>query len=261
MSRPEPAIEVPAPASVLAVAVAIGGHLLALALVLAWLDRLPGGHRLRTAFEPLGVRDRRAVIAHAAERLALFQRENAELVDGAILFVGSSTIERFPLAESFPSKRCANRGVANQSARDLLDQLDGILPAVRPGGVVLYTGSIDFERGASERDVAERVSAVLDRVRAKYGDAPAALIAILPRREMTPDDRERWRATNRSLAEVARSRGAAFVDVARAPITSEDGFLARECSTDERHLGELGYRALARWIVQDGGEAGRRLAP
>ena len=167
MSRPEPAFEVPAPASVLAVALAIGGHLLAIALVLAWLDRLPGGHRLRTAFEPLAMRDRRAVIAHAAERLALFQRANAELVDGAILFVGSSTIERFPLAESFPSTRCANRGVANQSARDLLDQLDGILPAVRPGGVVLYTGSIDFERGASERVVAERVSAVLDRVRAR----------------------------------------------------------------------------------------------
>jgi hypothetical protein len=64
-----------------------------------------------------------------------------------------------------------------------------------------------------------------------------------------------------ALSSDARSRGIAFVDAARPPIAAPSGALAREMSVDDMHLDDDGYRTLARWIVAEGGDVGRLLAP
>jgi lysophospholipase L1-like esterase len=238
------------------------GIALVLLLALSWYDVLPGGWRLRRCVEPRALTQDREDETHIASRLAQFSRENPGMAPGAVVFLGSSTIERFPLALAFPGKPCANRGIANLAARDLAHILPECLPIAKPSGIVLYTGAIDWRASGCDLELlAARVDAVLAALSHALPDVPATLMGILPERGMDTGRIELLRRANARLASLARERNIAFVDPARPPIASPTGALSRELSADDLHLNEEGYRHLARWIVEDGGEVGRLLAP
>lgn len=248
-------------ATIVRVLPVLGLILLALC-ALAWNDVLPGGFALRELVESDRTREARQRARHAAERMHAFALENPGVVPGSIVFVGSSTIERFPLAECFPAKPCVNRGIASESALALAGRLAERLPLARPAGVVLYTGAIDWrEEGQSAGLVALRVGAVLDRLAELRPGVPIALLGILPERNMDPALVERLAQANAALSVLARERGVAFVSTSRIPITSPQGSLAEEFSQDTFHLDAQGYRYLARCVLEDGGEVGRSLAP
>lgn len=231
-------------------------------LALAWNDVLPGGYRLRTLVEPETAREARERARHAAERMRAFALENEHAAPGSVVFVGSSTIERFPLDSNFPGKPCINRGIASESARELADRVAGRLPRMNVGGLVLYTGAIDWrEEGQRAGLVAERVELVLDRLRERAPGVPIALIGLLPERNMEPAEVARLSEANAALARLAQGRGIAFVSSLDTPITSRDGSLSEEFSRDDFHLDAQGYRYLARCILEEGGEVGRLLAP
>ncbi len=231
-------------------------------LALAWHDFLPGGYRLRRLVEPDSAREARERVRHATERMREFARENERAAPGSIVFLGSSTIERFPLEVSFPGKPCVNRGIASESARDLALSLPGRLPHARIDGIVVYTGAMDWrDEGQRAQLVAERVGQVLDRLVERAPGVPIALIGILPERNMEPAEVDRLSETNVALNVLCRERGFAFVSTHGTPITSRGGSLSEESSEDDFHLDAEGYRDLARCIVEQGGEVGRRLAP
>lgn len=233
-----------------------------LLLALVWHDVLPGGWRLRYFFEPDARRQARQDAAHLAQRLAQLAREDPTIAFGSILFLGSSTIERFPLAQAFPGKPCVDRGIANLSAIALRAHLSACLPPARPAGVVLYTGAVDWR--ASGRDdslLVDRVGAVLDATQRELPGVPLLLLGLLPERAMAPHAVEALRRANERLAGLAAARSIAFVDPARPPIADRSGALSENASTDDFHLNAEGYRHLARWIVEDGGAVGALLAP
>jgi lysophospholipase L1-like esterase len=237
------------------------GICVALALALAWNDVLPGGFRLRRLVEPHQVQVRRAQAHARFERLAEFERENPRVAPGAIAFLGSSTIERFPLADCFPGRPCLGRGIGNESAAELLERLEASLPPVALGGVVLATGRVDFLAGADAAALRARVEAVVRRLAELRPGVPIALLGLLPERDQSAEVRARLARANAALAELAAAPGLAFVPTARAPLTRPDGALAEDVSVDRLHLGASGYRHLSRWIVADGGAVGERLAP
>ncbi len=246
-------------ASRLALLAALLGGVL---LILAWHDVVPGGWRLRTLVVPHHVREAWRQARHAAERLALFAEENPALPDAAVLFLGSSTIERFPLERLFPGVPTANRGIGNETATELLARLDASLPASTPAAAVLYAGSLDFRREERSPEVtARRVERVVLRLREHFPGLPIALIGLLPEWDFPAPRVVALAATNRALADLAAARDLAFVPTDRPPITDPHGALARAASADRLHLGEVGYRALAGWLLQEGGAAGRALAP
>jgi lysophospholipase L1-like esterase len=258
-------------------ALAVIGFLAIAALAAAWRDVLPGSYFLHGLAEPHAERAARAYIEHAAERLNAFVRENDEAPRDSIVFIGSSTIERFALERFFPGKPCLNRGIRSESATLLLRFLEPRLPLARPAGIVVYTGSIDWRElrarggeraegfavtgGASEIEAAARVRAVLDALQKRLPGVPIALIGVLPDRGTDSDAAARLMQLDDALANDAKKRGIAFVDVARPPITTPSGALARELSSDDVHLDDEGYRTLARWIIADAGDVGRLLAP
>ena len=239
----------------------LAGIGLALVLVLAWNDVLPGGFRLRGLVEPYAVQVRRAHLRARAERLADFERENPTVAPGSVAFVGSSTIERFPLDACFPGRACVGRGIGNEPATELLERLAASLPPVPLGGVVLYTGRVDFLDGADAATVTARVDAVVRRLAELRPGVPVVLLGLLPERDQPAEVGERLARTNAALAGLARARGLAFVPTAREPLTRPDGSLSEDFSVDRLHLGPAGYRHLSGWIAAEGGAVGERLAP
>lgn len=237
----------------------LGAPLLGLVMItLVWNDVLPGGWTLRSWLTPPAQMEAITIARHRAERLALFQSEPTP-APGAIVFLGSSTIERFPLPESFPGKPCLDRGIGSEDLDGLSLRLESSLP---PGiaGIVLYAASIDFRRGAPRpANLVIRIEGLLDQVQTLAPGVPVALIGILPERDMMPSLGRRLAITNNVLEETCKQRGVAFVSIDRAPLITEEGDLTHSHSADDLHLNDLGYRQLAAWILQDGGAVGTLL--
>jgi len=255
------------PVGLLPRALPIAGLAAIAVLALAWSDLLPGGYFLRRLVDADTARSQRELALHAAERLRAFANENEHVAPDAVVFIGSSTIERFPLAACFPGKPCVNRGILSASAPMLEHFADVLAPETARGGIVVYAGSIDLREPGLSADaahadsVAAQVMSLVDRLRADRADVPFAVIGVLPARRMSSAEVDALERLNASLREQARRREIAFIDVSRAPITSPSGSLAEEQSADDLHLDRSGYETLARWILADGGEIGGRLSP
>ncbi len=216
-------------------------------LAAAWLDLVPGGWRLRRA---LGRDDARASYErHRAERLAHFAGETSP--PGAVVFLGSSTMERFDLARWFPLAPTLNRGLGNEPIADLEERL---LASVPPDAraLVLYAGSVDFRRSpsASSDPLADRIDALLARLVEQRPACELVVLGILPERSMTPDRVAALARLNAHLAEHARARGASFVETARPPLATDTGSLSEGFSCDPLHLADEGYAVLAGWIAE-----------
>jgi lysophospholipase L1-like esterase len=259
MEAAPPTIGSPSPALKL---FAAAGLALALAVVLAWHDWLPGGYRLRTQFESDTARSLRATQLHAFQRLEEFAETNPTAPRGATLFLGSSTIERFPLEECFPGKPCLNRGVDNADLGILLAVLTEMLPRQKLRAAVIYAGSPDLQAGKPVEEILLEMRQLVQRLRFSAGlHLPITLIGVLPARETTPERTERLRALDRGLMELTRDLNLAYVPTLRPPLVDSQVRLNTAICVDDRHLSPAGYSILARWLIEEGGEAGRGLVP
>jgi len=244
--------------------VGLVGPLLAL-LVLAGL--LPGGWRLANWIEPAHERRAREVALHAHERLALFAREVPAAREGAVVFLGSSTIERMPLAELFPGRKVLQRGIARADCAELRALLPALLPASRPAGVVLYAGSIDWrENGVAPDAAAAEVDALLAALHERLPTTPVLVLGVASDRELAPEARPELERLNLGLATRVHRRSRAgqpiaFLPLDREPLSSPDGRLAEKFSSDRYHLNKEGYLVVADWILSEGGALALLLAP
>ncbi|MFO0591399.1 MAG: GDSL-type esterase/lipase family protein [Polyangiaceae bacterium] len=207
---------------------------------------IPGSYRLR-----VWVSEQR----HAM-RIEGFGRERGGVPAGAVVFLGSSTVEGFPFDRVYPNAICLNRGVGGDTTLGLLRRLDVSLPTARPSGVVIYSGANDLRAFHQEPAAIVRAMAdVLDGIAARFSGLPVALVATMPVCEPAPGDAARLRALNEGLRALAIEKGASFIATERAPLMLADGRLDPALSLDGEHLNEGGYAVLARFIAEDGGAA------
>ena len=234
----------------------MGGALVA---VLVWNDVLPGGWTLRGWITSHAERESLEQAEHAASRMAQFEDLCANAQPGAIAFLGSSTIERFPLAELFPGKNCLNLGIGNESASALISRLGRSIPE-DIAGAVLYVGSIDFRNQRRRPEIiAALAGEIFDQLRAGSPELPLALIGVLPEQSMDASFVAELGQVNSALQALCYEKDGVFVSTARPPITDASGSLNPEMAADRLHLGPQGYLQLARWLTEDGGAMGQLL--
>ena len=233
--------------------------LASLVLALAWIDILPGGWTLRGWLLPHAVRAARAQAEHSERRLLAFAAENAAAPEGTTVWLGSSTIERFPVQELFPSLTSLNRGIGGESAPQLLDRIERSLPGAKPARLIFYVGSIDlrYRRRSPERIAALARSVIEAALEPWEGEPPQVIVlGILPDQEMLPAAVERLERTNAALEELCRARAWRFVPTARPPLATPDGSLAAGYAADDLHLSRKGYEVLRLWLGLEGGSRG-----
>jgi lysophospholipase L1-like esterase len=214
------------------------------ALGLSWAGALPGGWRLRGLVLPHAAREAGERARHLADRACAFAAE--DVPPGAVVFLGSSTIERFPLAAQFPGRSCVNRGVAGARADELARHLDALLPRTRPAAIVLYAGGPD--RLAAPLDVAgvlgavERLARAVER--AEPG-VPVLLLGLLPNTGTSGAEAAARARIDAGLAELAARHGFQHLPLCAPPIAEPLGPLPEALSSDGLHLNERGYSVLA----------------
>jgi lysophospholipase L1-like esterase len=99
---------------------------------------------------------------------------------GEILFVGSSTIQRWDTARYFPDLKIINRGISGSELDDALRYVDRIVLPYEPRLIVVYAGDNDISAGW----ISEQVAVVFERftraVHAKLPQTKILYIAIKP---------------------------------------------------------------------------------
>lgn len=225
---------------------ALGAVLVALAL----LDVIPGGWRLRTLIVPQSVQDLRRRASHRAARLQAFAEEPAP-EPGGTLFIGSSTIERFPAVDWLPGGSPINRGIGDEDLRGLEARAVETATRVQPKWVVLYAGSVDTRRAVDDGTwttpaaIVSRATSLATELLGLPCVEKVAILGILPERETGPDLRIRLEQVNAGLANLGRTPGIVFVPTDTPRLLDSAGNLLPGVSADALHLNEAGYGVLS----------------
>ena len=224
----------------------------------AWFDILPGGWRLRRWVTPHAHEARLAKeqAEHSAHRLSWFGREFTP-PPGSTVWLGSSTIERFPFEQLMAGKSYLNRGIGGESAAQLLERLGASLPVSQPDRLVFYIGSIDFRHlGSPPQQIAASAEEIVLSALEAYSSSPAdrpppkvCLLGILPEQGMPGPMARRLERTNTLLEDLCASHeGWTFIDTCRPPLQLPEGSLNPEYAADRVHLNHEGYQVLASWM-------------
>jgi lysophospholipase L1-like esterase len=99
---------------------------------------------------------------------------------GTNVFVGSSSIRLWKLADSFPDHAFVNRGFGGSHLADSVRHADRIVTPYKPRVVVVYAGDNDLAAGKSPETVRDDYRQFVDRVRTKLPDATIVYISIKP---------------------------------------------------------------------------------
>lgn len=169
---------------------------------------------------------------------------------GAILFVGSSSIVRWDTSRSFPQWKTINRGFGGSQIHEVTYYIDRILVPYQPRVIVFYAGDNDIAAGASPEEVRRRFDEFVKAVRTRGVHAPIIFIAIKPsiRRWHLIDKIRTANQLIRSYCEGDPSQKLRFLDVEQAMLGG-DGLPRPELFVqDGLHLSEEGYKVWNRLL-------------
>lgn len=196
-------------------------------------------------------------LARSKIRILGFRREAAGVPAGSVVFLGSSSVEAFPLDACYPGAPWLNRGVAAEIVPEMIDRLDASLPVARPAGVVIHAGQNDLRARSLPPDViAESIGRAADAVRARFPEVPITLVELMPLCDTPESSMRRLDELNEGLRVLALARGFGFVHVNRPPLTDgRDRLLVEMAGPDRKHMHLAGYQIFARAIALEGGAA------
>jgi lysophospholipase L1-like esterase len=176
--------------------------------------------------------------------IAAFERQDRESPppENAVLFIGSSSIRRWDLTESFPNLEAINRGFGGSQIADSTHFAERIVIPYKPRLIVLYAGDNDIAAGKSPEQVFADFKAFVHKVMSGLPDTHIVFVAIKP-------SIRRWslygkmKEANRLIRDLAeKDPKLEYVEVAKAML-GEDGRPRKELFVDDGlHLNKRGYK-------------------
>lgn len=190
------------------------------------------------------------------DKVRRFKRLNKLVRKGEVLFVGSSLMEQFPIAEfqqdyDLP---CViyNRGIGGYTTMDMAENLEAMVFELEPRAIFINIGTNDMNGpDYSEEGLMGRYEAILASIKERLPETKLFLMAYYP---VNPDvcdneymaqvfqhrTNERVRSANRAVERLAEKMGATFLDC-NAGITDEEGRLKAEYTIEGMHMYANGY--------------------
>ena len=176
----------------------------------------------------------------------------------AIIFIGDSIVEYFPLHELVQSpKTLVNRGIRGYKTDLLLENLDAHLFGQALDKVFLLIGTNDIGKEMAQTETLANLEAVIQEISRDYPLAQIQLLSVLPVNEQEQykgtvyiRTNEKIQALNRAYQELAQAYyQVSYVDV-YSSLLDEVGQLAETYTTDGLHLSVAGYRILAQALQE-----------
>lgn len=185
-----------------------------------------------------------------------FKKADASIpaIEDAALFLGSSSIRLWNLAEGFPGFQPINRGFGGATTPDVLHYYPRLKPKLAPRSIVVYVGENDLSAGALPKKVARDVLMLLARLRSDYPKARIACLSLKPS-PLRWTGYPRMQAVNQVLAEAAAAGRFDFLEVGAVLLASDGLPDASLFRPDGLHMNPRGYarwnQLVANWLRQD----------
>ena len=161
---------------------------------------------------------------------------------GQILFVGSSTIQFWDTARSFPDLKVINRGIAGSELADTLHYVDRIVLPYEPRLIVVYAGDNDISAGWISEQVAVVFEKFTRAVHAKLPQTRILFIAIKPS-ILRWTQIDRMRSANAIIrAYCERDDRLGFIDFDTLMLGYDEKPRRELFVEDGLHLSPLGYQ-------------------
>lgn len=165
-----------------------------------------------------------------------------------ILFVGSSSIRMWKLADSFPGMPVLNRGFGGSQISHVLQYFDRVVTPYKPRVIVFYSGDNDIAAGKTADRVADDFAEFVRRVHEKLPGTPIVVISTKP-------SIQRWklietiREANARVAAMSKDDPLLhFVDV-HPPMLNKEGQPRPELFLkDGLHMNAAGYKIWAELV-------------
>lgn len=188
--------------------------------------------------------------ADSIDSFAMLDSKNS-FPEGAVLFVGSSSIRFWPTATAFPDTAVINRGFGGSHISDVIHYYDRVIKPYAPSKIVLYAGDNDIAAGKPAEQVVEDYRELVSMVQSDFPDTVLVFISIKPSKSrwtLWPIMQEANRKIRRHTDEHANLR---YADLA-TPLLDESGKPGAVFIADGLHLNDYGYalwqRALAPYL-------------
>lgn len=160
---------------------------------------------------------------------------------GGVLFVGSSSIRLWNLAESFPGLPVINRGFGGSQVEDSVYYVESLVLKHEPRIVVLYAGDNDIAAKKSPSDVFDDFRVFVRKIHERIPRTKIVFVAIKPslkRWELIDKIRE---ANDRILRFTAADARLEFVDVDKPMLGLDQKPRPELFRDDGLHLNAEGY--------------------
>lgn len=178
------------------------------------------------------------------------------LKEPAIIFIGDSLVEYYPLNELLQSpKTILNRGIRGYKTDQLLEQLDAHLFGQALDKIFLLIGTNDLGKEVPQDQVLANIEGIIQAVARDYPLAQLQLLSVLPVNEKEKYQgtvhirtNEKIQALNRAYQDLAGIyMNVRFIDLYDV-FLDENGQLREDFTTDGLHLTIAGYAALSKGL-------------
>ena len=167
---------------------------------------------------------------------------------GAVLFVGSSSIRLWKVEKSFPNLVTINRGFGGSEIADSVHFADRIVLKYQPKTIVFYAGDNDIAHGKSPVQVAKDFQAFVKIVHKKLPKTKILFIAIKPSLARWKLAETIQKANGLIRSQCEKNEQLEFIDVWK-PMLGDDGRPRAELFLkDGLHMNEQGYKIWASLI-------------
>lgn len=161
--------------------------------------------------------------------------------EGALLFVGSSSIVYWPTAERFPGVPLLNRGFGGSHVSDVNHYVEQTVLRYAPDVVVFYAGDNDTSAGKSSQQIFEDYEAFVEAVLHSKPSTEIVFVSVKP-------SLSRWSVWSQMVATndlvrayTAKNTNLHYADVA-TPMLGADGEPKPELFVrDGLHMTPAGY--------------------
>jgi len=172
------------------------------------------------------------------------QQTDAPVAAGKNLFIGSSSIRLWKLANDFPNHVCVNNGFGGCTMADVLRYADRLIPPRKPSVVVVYAGDNDLARGDAPQQIARNFAGLVEVVHAALPRTKVYVISAKPSPRRWAM-KEQFLETNRLLKAYADQTDLVEYVDGWSPLVDEQGEPIPEYyQKDQLHLSPAGY---AKW--------------
>ena len=172
----------------------------------------------------------------------------------AIIFIGDSIVEYFPLHELLQSpKTLLNRGIRGYKTDQLLEHLDAHLFGQALDKVFLLIGTNDLGKEVPQEETLANLEGIIQSLARDYPLTRLQLLSVLPVNEKEQykgtvyiRTNEKIQALNRAYQNLANIyTNVHFIDLYDT-FLDESGQLRKEFTTDGLHLTIAGYARLSK---------------